>query len=125
MDKLVLALASIALVAPVSMASAAPDKPINAASTDSGTYCIVRASETDPYVADPACEWHTVTKRNRDGSYAFYFYQDKGTLQPGQTATDSAVKTEIVGYVVAGMPCTGTEVISPSGAYSSNLKCSN
>ncbi len=125
MNKLVLAVASLGLVAPVSMVGAAPSKPVNAAATNSGTFCIVHASETDPYVGDAACEWHTVTKRNRDGSYAFYFYQDKGTLQPGQTATDSAVKTEIVGYVVAGMPCTGTEVISPSGAYSSNLKCSN
>lgn len=125
MKKLVFALSALALVMPVSMASASPDKPINAATTNSGTGCIVRAGETSPYFGDAACEWHTVVKKNRDGSFAFYMYQDKGNLQPGQTAPDSAVKTELVGFVVAGMPCTGTEVISPSGSYASNLKCSN
>jgi hypothetical protein len=102
-----------------STANAVPDKPLNAATTDSGQFCIVRASESDPYVADPNCEWHTVTKNDKDGNPVSFRYQDKGDLQPGQTAPDRAVKMEITNFP----GCTGSEVVTPSGKYSSDLTC--
>lgn len=108
-------------------ASAAPGgKPLNAAVTDSGTFCIVRASEATPYAADAACEWHTVVKRDKDGALVSFRYQDKGTLQPGQTAPSQAVRIAITqSYPGFAAPCTGTETITPSGNYSSNLTCTN
>lgn len=107
-------------------ASAAPDKPLNAATTDKGTFCVVRAAETDPYVADAECQWHTVTKRDQDGNLVSWRYQDKGTLQPGQTAPSKAVRIPLTQFVSPSFPpCTGTETISPSGSYSSNLTCTN
>ena len=108
-------------------ASAAPgDKPLNAAATDSGTFCIVRTSEADGYRNDPTCEWHTVTKSSKDGAPVSFRYQDKGTLQPGQTAPTQAVRIPITLSVFGfATPCTGTETITPSGNYSSNLTCTN
>jgi hypothetical protein len=107
-------------------ASAAPDKPLNAATTDSGTVCIVRASETDGYQFDADCQWHSVEKRDADGNLVSYRYQDKGALQPGQTAPSKAVRIPITLNVFGfATPCTGTETISPSGNYSSNLTCTN
>lgn len=125
MTKLISAALALALVAPLSVAQAAPGKPDHAAATANGTLCIVRASEDDGYQNDAACEWHTVTKRDKSGALSFYMYQDKGTLQPGQTAPDRAVKIDLEGFVVGGLPCTGSEVVTPGGNYASNLKCSN
>ncbi|HPF23542.1 MAG: hypothetical protein R3C08_14535 [Hyphomonas sp.] len=104
-------------------AMAAPDKPINAATTDSGTFCIVHEADGAPYVGDTECTWHTVTKLDKDGNPQSFTYQDKGNLQDGQTAPDAAVKIAIEGWTVMGLPCTGTEVVTPSGQYSSDLKC--
>ena len=117
------ALLAGALVLPLA-ANAAPDnKPINAATTNSGTLCFVHEADGAPYAVDPDCSWHTVVKRDKDGALQSYRYQDKGTLQAGQVAPDRAVRIPIVGAVVGGLPCTGTEVVSPSGNYSSNLMC--
>lgn len=115
-------LATAALMLP-STATAAPDKPINAATTDSGMLCIVHEAEGAPYLVDSACSWHTVTKLDKDGNLQSFTYQDKGTLQEGQVAPDAAVKIAIEGMTVSGLPCTGTEVVTPSGQYSSDLKC--
>lgn len=115
-------LATAAMMLP-STAMAAPDKPINAATTDSGTLCVVHEAEGAPYAADAACSWHSVVKLDKDGNPQSYTYQDKGSLQDGQTAPGAAVKIPIEGWSVMGMPCTGTEVVTPSGQYSSDLKC--
>ncbi|PLK26428.1 hypothetical protein [Novosphingobium sp. TH158] len=123
--RFVSAVAALALVAPLSVAYAAPDKPLNAATPLNGTECIVRAGEDSPYRFDAACEWHRVVKRDKNGALVFFHYQDKGTLQPGQTAPDRAVKIELVDQTWGGLPCTGSEVITPDGNYASNLKCSN
>jgi hypothetical protein len=121
MNKMLLGLSAAAIGATMLgvPAFAAPDKPLNAAVTDSGTVCIVRSGELDPYKLDVNCEWHTVTKSDKDGNLVSFRYQDKGDLQPGQTAPDRAVRIPIT----SGANCTGTEVISPSGHYSSNLTC--
>jgi hypothetical protein len=115
-------LATAAMMLP-STAIAAPDKPINAATTDSGTLCIVHEADGAPYMVDTECSWHTVTKLDKDGNPQSFTYQDKGTLQEGQTAPDAAVKIAIEGMTVSGLPCTGTEVVTPSRQYSSDLKC--
>jgi hypothetical protein len=115
-------LATAAMMLP-STAIAAPDKPIHAATTDSGTLCIVHEADGAPYMVDTECSWHTVTKLDKDGNPQSFTYQDKGTLQEGQTAPDAAVKISIEGMTVSGLPCTGTEVVTPSGQYSSGLKC--
>lgn len=124
MKKFVFALASLALVAPLSIASAAPDKPDHAAQPTSGSGCYTRASESDPYQYNADCTYHRVLKYNKDGSLAMFSYQDKGQLLPGQTAPGSATKTALDG-VIGGLPCTGIEVVTPSGSYASNLKCTD
>lgn len=108
-------------------ASAAPgDKPLNAAVTESGVGCIVRASQSTPYRTDPTCEWHTVTKSSKEGAPVSFRYQDKGTLQPNQVAPTQAVRIPITLNIFGfATPCTGTETITPSGNYSSNLTCTN
>ncbi len=115
-------LATAAMMLP-STAMAAPDKPLNAATTDSGTLCVVHEADGAPYLVDTECSWHTVTKLDKDGNPLSFTYQDKGNLQEGQAAPGAAVKIAIEGMSVAGLPCTGTEVVTPSGQYSSDLKC--
>jgi len=111
-----------------STAMAAPDKPMNAAATDSGLSCWVHAAEGAGYLTDPDCSWHNVTKSDKEGNVISFRYQDKGTLREGQAAPDSTVRIPISASGAAfGYPglaaCTGTEVVTPSGNYSSNLTC--
>lgn len=106
-------------------ASAKPDKPLNAATAESGTGCIVRAGEADPYVGDAECSWHTVTKNDKDGNPVSFKYQDKGKLQAGQTAPAKAVNLDITLDLGFAAPCTGKETITPAGNYSSDLTCTN
>lgn len=116
------ALLAGALVLPLA-ANAAPDnKPVNAATTDSGTLCIVHEADGAPYAVDPDCSWHTVVKRDRDGNLQSYRYQDKGSLQAGQVAPDRAVRIPLTD-TLGSLTCTGTEVVTPSGNYSSDIKC--
>lgn len=102
--------------------NAAPDKPENAADPDKGTSCWVRGSESQAYVTDPTCDFHLVAKADKDGNRTFLRYQDKGNLQSGQAAPDKALKIDI-SATIGGQSCSGTEVISPSGNYSSDLTC--
>lgn len=126
--KKTLSLASFALLlaATVPAAAAPGGNAPNAADTDSGTYCIVRGGDSDPYQEDFACAWHTVEKYNKDGTLAFFRYQDKGTLQPGNVAPETGNQTPVTLTIkFGGVPvvCTGTEVTTPDGQYSSNLTC--
>lgn len=108
-----------------SPAFAAPGSENNApsaADADSGTSCYVRGSATDPYQLDPSCSWHTVEKFDKDGHLAFWRYQDKGTLQPGNTSPTEGTQTEITQQNY-GMTCYGIEVTTPDGQYSSNMVC--
>ena len=93
--------------------------PVHAADTGSGTGCIVRGSETDTYQYDAACTFHTVTKRNKDGTFEWFRYQDKGTLQPGNVVPENGTQIAITN----GGNCVGKEVVTPSGQYSSDLLC--
>ena len=103
-------------------AMAAPNKPINAADVDHGTGCLVRGSASQAYVYDAMCDFNSVTKAGKDGARVFYRYQDKGKLQSGQAAPDKAITLDI-SMTIAGQSCSGKEVITPSGNYSSNLTC--
>lgn len=104
------------------LANAAPNKPVNAADVDHGTGCLVRGSATQAYVYDAGCEFNSVTKAGKEGTRVFYRYQDKGSLQSGQTAPEKALSLDI-SMTIAGQSCSGKEVITPSGNYSSNLTC--
>ena len=102
-------------------------KPMNAAEVETpkdreGFGCIVRASELDPYQFDADCRSQLVVKRDKDGNLVSVRYHDNGELQPGQVAPDRAVRIDVTD-ILGGLPCTGREVISASGRYSSNLHC--
>ena len=68
---------------------------VNAADPTSGLVCIVRGSETDPYRYDTACSYHRVDKFNKDGTRAWFRYQDKGTLQPGNEVPETGGQWDI------------------------------
>lgn len=101
---------------------AAPNKPMNAANASKGTGCLVRGGKSQAYVFDATCAFHVVTKADKNGKRVFLSYQDKGALQSGQAAPKKALKLAITN-TIAGQSCSGTEVITPNGHYSSNLKC--
>ena len=113
------ALAGAALFA-ADIASAKPP-PANAATTDSGTECLVSADFVN-YELDSSCNWHIVRRRDRSGARVLLNYQDHGQLQPGQVAPASAVHTS-ASFPAFGLTCHGTETVTPSGEYRSSLEC--
>lgn len=119
MRKLAIRTVCLALAASLSgiagTALAKPDKPVTAATAEKGTGCLVRDAE-GAYHYDSKCKW-TLTKRtNALGNLVLYNYQDKGTLPEGAPAPDAALKTDYD----AG--CTGSELVTPAGKYSSDCK---
>lgn len=119
MRKTIPLLASAILLAASIPAVAAPDgKATNAAYPDSGTGCLVQGSETDPLLLDPDCKFHIVRKYDKDGNQIWFHYQDKGTLQPGNEVPTSTVRIDL-----SGGGCTGAEVVTKNGNYSSDLTC--
>lgn len=127
--KTFLSIASCTLMLAVAApASAKPDKPINAADAASDTGCYVGVDGN--YTIDPSCQVHFVEKLNKDGTLAFFRYQDKGVLPPEMPAPATAQQNSADGYyrldiggTVIQFFCTGTEFIEPSGQYASNLTC--
>lgn len=115
---------AVALIAAGTIpASASPDtNPVNAADTSSGSGCYVRSSDADGYRYDPTCTFHVVEKQNKDGSLAWWRYQDKGTLQPGNAVPATATQTDIQQTLFGGI-CYGKEVATPDGQYSSDMVC--
>ena len=111
-----------------SIAMAKPDKPLNAADVQTkkdreGIGCLVRAFEgndIDEYEYDPTCSSHFSVKRDRHGDVVSSHYHDEGELQPDQEAPSKAL---IIPLEFGN--CSGSEVITPSGNYSSNLRCRN
>jgi hypothetical protein len=116
MMKFVLASALIVATTPVLAAPA----NTNAAQTESGSGCIVSDGAT--YVFDPACSYHQVYKLDANGDVLSFSYQDKGDLQDGQTAPSSASRV-VYTATYFGLSCTVSEVVTPSGQYSSNARC--
>lgn len=112
-----------AMIAAVSLLVAFPvqAKPVQAAITDSGSGCAV-GDANEYYVIDGACAFHTVSKVDADGNLLSFTYQDKGQLQTGQVAPKRAIRRD-VSLPYGGFACTGDEVVTPSGQYSSNLRC--
>src|SRR5262245_50198219 len=116
------ALASCLLAGAVLFAAGvASAKPINAATTDSGTNCLVSADFVN-YETDLNCEWHIVRRRDRNGARVLLNYHDHGQLQPGQTAPDHALNNS-ASFPAFGLTCHGTETVTPSGEYRSSLEC--
>lgn len=118
------ALASCALATAVlfatDIASAKPP-PANAATTDSGTECLVSADFVN-YQTDSNCEWQIVRRRDRSGARVLLNYHDHGQLQPGQTAPANAANSN-ASFPAFGLTCHGTETVTPSGEYRSSLEC--
>ncbi|WP_213270023.1 hypothetical protein [Hyphomonas sp.] len=96
-------------------AAAKPDKPVTAATVDSGTGCLVRDADGN-YSLDTDCKWTLTRKTDADGNITLYHYQDKGQLPEGAAFPSKALKTSFE----AG--CTGSELTTPSGQYSSDCK---
>lgn len=120
------AIAGLSLVAAFTVgasntALAKPDKPANAATTESGTGCWVRDAEGN-YHVDADCNWHTVVKRNKDGSLKSYSYQDQGTLPDDAPHPSSAVRNT---EDWPGCPDGINEVTTPSGEYRSDCRFKN
>src|SRR5688572_25695483 len=112
------ALASCALAGVVLFATnivSAKPPPANAATTDSGTDCLVSADFVN-YQTDANCEWHIVRRRDRSGVRVLLNYQDHGHLQPGQTAPAHAANSS-ASFPAFGLTCHGTETVTPSGEY--------
>jgi hypothetical protein len=100
---------------------AKPDKPVNAAQTDSGTGCLVRDANGD-YHFDASCNWHTVVKLDKDGNLKSFSYQDHGQLPEDAPHPSSASKNS------GDWPGCGdgfSEVTTPSGEYSSTCSTRN
>ena len=100
-------------------ALAKPNGPINAAQTNSGTGCLVRDAN-GAYHYDATCEWHTVTRRDRNGQLVLYSYQDHGQLPANAPHPTSASRNEVpwpgcIGDVIH-------EVTAPSGEYRSDCR---
>lgn len=119
MKKLGLTTLALAMAATSMPAHAAPEnKAPNAAYPTKGTGCLVRGGQDQPYTTDPDCNFHWVRKYDKDGNLVSYKYQDKGTVQPGQSTPDRPVRTDL-----SAGNCTGTEIVTPSGQYTSNYMC--
>nr|WP_321441785.1 hypothetical protein [uncultured Hyphomonas sp.] len=97
-------------------AIAKPGKPVNAATPEKGKGCLVRDAD-GAYHYDSNCKWKLVIRRNALGEIVQYSYQDKGSLPDSAPHPDAALKTE---YEAGG--CTGSELATPAGQYSSDCK---
>jgi hypothetical protein len=103
------------------IASAKPNHPINAATTDSGTGCLVRDG-AGAYHFDAACRWHLVRRRDKNGKLVLFSYHDQGNLPPNAPRPSSASKHS--------GPWPGcldgiNEVTTPSGQYKSDCRFHN
>jgi len=117
---IVASLALLATLAPGGV-MAKPDKPENAAQTDSGTGCLVRDADGN-YHYDADCEWHTTIKRDKDGNITMFNYHDKGRL-PEDAPHPSSASQNNVDW--PGCPDGIKEVTSPSGEYRSDCRWQN
>jgi hypothetical protein len=105
--------ASVVGIAGTAMAK--PDKPITAATVESGTGCLVRDAD-GVYHVDAECKWTLVMKTDAEGNITLYNYQDKGALPEGAPVPSKALKTDFESG------CSGSELVTPAGKYSSDCK---
>lgn len=109
------------LVAALSIApSAAFAKAENAAVAERGQGCLV-ADANGAYTFDAACNYHVVTRTDRNGALVLVSYQDQGTLPDGAPRPTSAVRRDVTS-TVGGQTCVGQEVTTPSGQYRSDCR---
>lgn len=120
MRKIAYSIATATLVITAMGANAAPNQPIHSAKTFSGTGCGVTDGTTG--AQDPDCQWHIMFKPTKEFEPQVFIYQDKGNLQPGQTAPDTTIVLSNTWSDAIGT-CQGREVITPSGEYSSYQIC--
>ena len=121
MIKQFLVISTIIAVGSASPVLAKPaDQPWQAAEADSYTFCFVGIGDVGPYVKDLECTAHYVIKRDESGKVTSFRYQDKGSLQESQTAPAALTRTSLTQRLY-GFNCTSVEIVTTSGAYSSNL----
>jgi hypothetical protein len=101
--------------------AAKPNAAINAATPTSGTGCLVRDGD-GAYHADAACQWHLVTRTDRDGNLVLFSYHDEGNLPAGAPRPSSASQNDTV---LGPGGCQYHEVTTPSGAYHSDCHAHN
>ena len=96
-------------------------KPPNAANPSDGNGCLVADANGD-YSYDAECEYHIVSKQNKDGSRALVSYHDHGNLPDGAPLPTKARKNDVSYTFADGTTCSGTEITTPSGEYHSDCK---
>lgn len=94
-------------------------KPPTAATTDSGTGCLV-ADANGNYTAESTCEWHIVNRRGPNGARVLVSYHDHGDLPAGAPRPTSARRNDVSFTFGDGTVCEGNEVTTPSGEYRSD-----
>ena len=121
MSKLVKTIASVCiLVAAVATPSIVLAKAENAAVAESGQGCLV-ADANGAYTFDAACSYHVVTRNDQSGNLVLVSYHDQGNLPDGAPRPSRALRRD-VSSTVGGETCTGQEVTTPSGQYSSDCR---
>lgn len=105
-------------------------KPTNAATVVQnedapGVNCLV-SDDFINYAVDPTCQWQIVRRNDRGGTRVMFQYRDHGQLQPGQTAPATALRNSFSfpgTGANTGLMCRGTETVTPSGEYRSDMHC--
>jgi hypothetical protein len=121
MRKFMNAAAAFCLIAAGALApSAAFAKADNAAVAESGKGCLV-ADANGAYSLDANCDYHVVTRNDRNGALVLVSYRDHGTLPEGAPRPTSAVRRAVTS-MVGGQTCEGNEVTTPSGEYTSDCR---
>ena len=117
--------AALSLMTAATAFAAPDDKPLNAANPESGTGCFVQGGDGN-YALDASCTTHSVVKRDKTGGLLSFRYHDHGTVQAGQPLPDQTIINDVL-INLGGFTelCTGREVITPSGTYTSDLTCTN
>lgn len=121
MRKLMNATAALCLITAGALApSTALAKADNAAVVASGKGCLV-ADANGAYTLDANCDYHVVTRNDRNGTLVLVSYQDQGTLPEGAPRPTSAIRRAVTS-TVGGETCEGNEVTTPSGEYRSDCR---
>lgn len=122
---LTLTLAAFAIAAAIPAIAAPDNNAPGSATPSSGTGCYVQGGDGN-YDYDPTCSFHRVVNRDKSGKLESFRYHDHGQVLPGMPTPDHTVINDVVVHVNGfTQDCTGREIITPSGEYTSNLTCTN